>query len=258
MNISSKVVVITGGGGGIGQALATAFLDAGAEAVVLSDIDRSPLPEIAERLNCDHCLCDVTREGDVKRLVEYVVDKYGRIDLFVSNAGIPGEGSLLDASSATWQKQWEVNVLAHLHVIQQALPEMLKAGAGYFLFTASAAGLLAATGAAAYTVTKAGTVKLAEFLAITHGDDNIGVSVLCPQGVDTAMAPPTLGDGQTDGILSPEQVAECVLRDLREEKFLILPHPQVQEYVERKTANPERWLAGMRRLYRASCGVSTE
>ena len=142
--------------------------------------------------------------------------------------------------------------MSHLYAARAVLPAMIERGDGYLLNTASAAGLLAGLGSGPYTVSKAAAVKLAEFIAITHGDDGIKVSVLCPQGVNTAMAPRSLGDGQTDGIIEPEALAQTVLEAIREERFHVLPHPEVEEYVRRKGDNIDRWLHGMRRLRRTS------
>ena len=174
--------------------------------------------------------------------------KHGRIDLFCSNAGAGGQGLLTDATNEVWQKQWELHVMAHLYAARAVLPSMIERGDGYLLNTASAAGLLAAMGSGPYTVTKAAAVKLAEFLSITHGDDGIKVSVLCPQGVNTAMAPKSLGDGQTDGIIEPAVLARSVVEALRQERFHVLPHPEVEDYVRRKGDDVDRWLLGMRRL----------
>jgi NAD(P)-dependent dehydrogenase (short-subunit alcohol dehydrogenase family) len=159
---------------------------------------------------------------------------------------------LTDASNAVWQKQWDLHVMSHLYAARAVLPQMIARGSGYLLNTASAAGLLAALGSGPYSVTKAAAVKLAEFLSITHGDDGIKVSVLCPQGVNTAMAPRRLGDGQTDGIIEPEQLAHTVVEALRAERFYVLPHPEVEEYVRRKGNDVDRWLLGMRRLRKRS------
>jgi NAD(P)-dependent dehydrogenase (short-subunit alcohol dehydrogenase family) len=159
---------------------------------------------------------------------------------------------LTDAPNDVWQAQWELHVMSHIYAARAVLPSMIDRGDGYLLNTASAAGLLAALGSGPYTVTKAAAVKFAEFLAITHGDDGIKVSVLCPQGVNTAMAPRSVGDGQTDGIIEPEQLAQTVLQTLREERFYVLPHPEVEDYVRRKGDDIDRWLGGMRRLRRKS------
>ena len=177
---------------------------------------------------------------------------HGPVDLFCSNAGAGGQGVLTDASNAVWQKQWDLHVMAHLYAARAVLPQMIERGSGYLLNTASAAGLLAALGSGPYSVTKAAAVKFAEFLSITHGDDGIKVSVLCPQGVNTAMAPRRLGDWQTDGIIDHEQLASTVSEALRAERFYVLPHPEVEEYVRRKGNDIDRWLLGMRRLRKRS------
>jgi NAD(P)-dependent dehydrogenase (short-subunit alcohol dehydrogenase family) len=195
---------------------------------------------------------DVTDEARIVALVERVENDFGPIDIFFSNAGAGGAGGGVEASNAAWQAQWELHVMAHVYAARAVLPSMLARGEGYLVHTASAAGLLAAVGSAPYSVTKAACIKLAESIAIAHGDQGIGVSVLCPQGVNTAMAPRQLGDGGTDGIVEPEYVADVVTEAIRVGRFLILPHPEVQTYVERKAADPDRWLGGMRRLRRRS------
>ena len=174
------------------------------------------------------------------------------IDLFCSNAGATATGVLTDADNAVWQAQWDLHVMSHLYAARAVLPGMLERGQGYLLNTASAAGLLAAIGSGPYSVTKSAAIKLAEFLSITHGDEGIRVSVLCPQGVNTAMAPRRLGDGQTDGIIEPQALAHTVVETLREERFYVLPHPEVEDYVRRKGDDVDRWLHGMRRLRRRS------
>jgi len=252
MELKDKVVVITGGSGGIGRAMARAFLDEGAKAVMLADLDPAAVRSAAAALGCDGMPCDVTDEAQVAALVRETETRHGPVDLFCSNAGAGGQGVLTDAPNAVWQKQWELHVMAHLYAARAVLPSMIARGSGYLLNTASAAGLLAAIGSGPYTVSKAAAVKLAEFLAITHGDDGIRVSVLCPQGVNTAMAPRSLGDGQTDGIIEPEQLARTVVETIREERFYVLPHPEVGEYVRRKGNDVDRWLNGMRRLRRQS------
>ena len=248
MELKNKVAVITGGSGGIGKAMARAFLAEGATAVVLADLDEQAVQAAAAELGCEGMACDVTNESAVQSLVERTLANHGRIDLFCSNAGAGGQGLLTDASNEVWQKQWDLHVMSHLYAARAVLPGMLERGDGYLLNTASAAGLLAALGSGPYTVTKAAAVKLAEFLAITHGDDGIKVSVLCPQGVNTAMAPRSLGDGQTDGIIEADELAETVVATLREERFYVLPHPEVEDYVRRKGDDVDRWLHGMRRL----------
>ena len=250
MELKDRVAVITGGSGGIGRAMAKAFLAEGARAVMLADLNAEAVRQAADEIGCDGMACDVTSEADVQALAQAAESRYGRIDLFCSNAGAGGPGVLIDAANEVWQQQWELHVMAHVYAARAVLPGMIERGEGYLLNTASAAGLLAALGSGPYTVTKAAAVKLAEFIAITHGDDGIRVSVLCPQGVNTAMAPRALGDGQTDGIIEPEELATTVVEALREERFHVLPHPEVEEYVRRKGDNVDRWLLGMRRLRR--------
>tara|TARA_R110002073_G_scaffold45299_5_gene124952 strand:+ start:8956 stop:9723 length:768 start_codon:yes stop_codon:yes gene_type:complete len=248
MELNGKVAVITGGSGGIGKAMGKAFLAQGARAVVLADLNEAPVKAAAAELGCDGDVCNVTKESDIQGLVNRTIAKYGQIDLFCSNAGAGGAGLILDADTETWQQQWELHVMAHVFAAKAALPGMIERGDGYFLNTASAAGLLAAIGTGPYTVSKAAAVKFAEFLSITHGDDGIKVSVLCPQGVNTAMAPRSLGDGQTDGIIEADELAQTVIDTLREERFYVLPHPEVEDYVRRKGDDIDRWLHGMRRL----------
>lgn len=254
MELKGKVVVITGGSGGIGRAMAKAFLAEGAKAIMLADLNPDAVAAAAREIGCDGMACDVTQETQVQDLVKRTVDKYGPIDLFCSNAGASAGGLLTDAANEIWQRQWDLHVMSHLYAARAVLPSMIARGSGYLLNTASAAGLLAAIGSGPYSVTKAAAVKLAEFLSITHGDEGIRVSVLCPQGVNTAMAPRSLGDGQTDGIIEPEQLARTVVEALRDERFHVLPHPEVGEYVRRKGENVDRWLSGMRRLRRKSLG----
>lgn len=252
MELNGRVVVITGGSGGIGQAMARAFLAQGARSVTLADLDEGAVKAAADAIGCEGRACDVTQEADVLALVREVEQAHGQIDLFCSNAGASATGVLTDAENAVWQAQWDLHVMSHLYAARAVLPGMLERGEGYLLNTASAAGLLAAIGSGPYSVTKAAAIKLAEFLAITHGDEGIRVSVLCPQGVNTAMAPRRLGDGQTDGIIEPEALAATVVETLREERFYVLPHPEVEDYVRRKGDDVDRWLHGMRRLRRRS------
>jgi NAD(P)-dependent dehydrogenase (short-subunit alcohol dehydrogenase family) len=252
MELNGRVVVITGGSGGIGQAMARAFLAQGARSVTLADLDEAKVMAAAQVIGCEGRACDVTQEADVVALVNAVEQAHGQIDLFCSNAGASAAGLLTDAENAVWQAQWDLHVMSHLYAARAVLPGMLERGDGYLLNTASAAGLLAAIGSGPYSVTKAAAIKLAEFLSITHGDEGIRVSVLCPQGVNTAMAPRRLGDGQTDGIIEPDMLVRTVVETLREERFYVLPHPEVEDYVRRKGDDVDRWLHGMRRLRRRS------
>ena len=255
MEMNDRVAIITGGSGGIGKAMAKAFLAEGARGVVLADLNAEAVEATAAELGVDGMACNVTNEDDIIKVTNFALDKYGQVDLFCSNAGAGGEGVLTDASNEVWQMQWDLHVMSHIYAARAVLPSMLERGEGYLLNTASAAGLLAALGSGPYTVTKAAAVKFAEFVSITHGDEGIRVSVLCPQGVNTAMAPRSLGDGQTDGIIEPEELAQTVVNTIREERFYVLPHPEVEEYVRRKGDNVDRWLHGMRRLRAQSLEV---
>jgi NAD(P)-dependent dehydrogenase (short-subunit alcohol dehydrogenase family) len=247
MDVKDRVAIVTGGGGGIGSAVARRWMAGGARAVVVVDRNGDAARAVGTEIGCLGVELDVTNEAQVAALVERVEGEIGPVDIFFSNAGA-GAGGGVEASNEAWQAQWELHVMAHVYAARAVLPSMVARGDGYLVHTASAAGLLAAVGSAPYSVTKAACIKLAETIAIAHGDDGIGVSVLCPQGVNTAMAPRQLGDGGTDGIVEPDYVAEVVTAAIRDGRFLILPHPEVQTYVERKAADPDRWLKGMRRL----------
>jgi len=255
MDITDRVAIVTGGGGGIGSAVARHWMAGGARHVVVADRNGAAARAVGEEIGCLGVELDVTDEAAIVALVERVESEIGPIDIFFSNAGAGGAGGGIEAPNDAWQAQWELHVMAHVYAARAVIPSMTARREGYIIQTASAAGLLTAVGSAAYSVTKAACIKLAETLAITHGDDGIGVSVLCPQGVNTAMAPRQLGDGATDGIVEPEYVAEVVTQAIGEGRFLILPHPEVQTYVERKAADPDRWLKGMRRLRARSADV---
>jgi len=258
MEITGRVAIITGGGGGIGSAVARRWTADGARAVVVADRDGDSARAVGEEIGGLGVQLDVTDEAAVNDLVERVERDIGAIDIFFSNAGAGGGGGGVEAPNDAWQALWELHVMAHVYAARAVLPSMKARQEGYLVHTASAAGLLAAIGSAPYSVTKAACIKLAETIAIEHGDDGIRVSVLCPQGVNTAMAPRQLGDGGTDGIIEPDVVAEAVTAALRDERFLILPHPEVQTYTERKASDPDRWLRGMRTLRRRSLDLREE
>jgi len=250
MEVADRVVVVTGGARGIGRALARRFASAGAEIVVVADVDPDGAWSVAREIGGMAIRCDVSSEADVAQLVEKVNIAKGRIDIFCSNAGIAVGGGP-EAANDEWQRIWEVNVMAHVFVARHVLPGMLARKEGYVLGTVSAAGLLNHIFAAPYGVTKAAALSLFEWLAIAHGDEGIRVSCLCPQGVKTDMlaAERRLGlEFLTDNALEPDHVAEIVLQGIRDEKFLILPHPEVADYFSRKAADYDRWLKGMRRL----------
>jgi len=246
MEVKDKVVVVTGGGNGIGRAMARRFAAEGARGVVVADLEADSAQAVADEINGRAVPTDVSKEDDIKRLVEQTEDAYGPIDLFCSNAGI-GVGRGVETSDADWQRIWDINLMAHVYAARAVVPGMLARGEGYLLQTASAAGLLTQIGSAPYAVTKHAAVALAEWLSITYGDRGIKVSCLCPQGVRTRM----LGDGGAllgPTAIEPEQLAETVIEGLRDERFLILPHPEVAEYFRRKGDDYDRWLRGMRRL----------
>ncbi len=250
MRLANKVAVVTGGASGIGRALARRFAAEGARGVVVADLDAARAAQVAREIGGLAVPTDVSREADIVQLVERATSAFGTIDLFCSNAGIITEGGI-ETPDSEWQRIWNINFMAHVYAARAVLPGMLARGEGYLLQTASAAGLLTQIGSAPYAVTKHAAVSLAEWLAMTYGDRGIRVSCLCPQGVRTNMlAEAERGPGRflLAGALEPEQVAEAVVAGLAEERFLILPHPEVGEYMRRKADDYDRWLKGMRRL----------
>lgn len=255
MNIEGAVVVITGGGSGIGAALARRFTADGAAAVVVVDRNAAAAEAVAAEIGGTGVECDVTDPVAVAALVERTVEEHGRIDLFCSNAGIT-TGVSLDDPDDLWHAAFEVNLMAHVYAARAVVPHMVARGSGYLLNTASAAGLLTSPGDAPYAVTKHGAVAFAEWLAVTYGDDGIGVSVLCPMGVATPLLMDPLAAGEPGAqavaasgeILDADYVAGVVVAGLTEGTFLILPHPEVGTFWAQKASNPDRWLAGMRRL----------
>ena len=251
MHLKDKIAVVTGGASGIGTALCRRFAKEGARGIVVADINAEDAANVAEEVGGLAVTADVGVEQDVIRIVDETMDRFGQIDLFCSNAGIafPDNGTAASAPNEQWQKIWDVNLMAHVYAARAVLPLMIARGEGYLLNTASAAGLLSQIGSATYAVTKHAAVAFAESLAITHGDDGIKVSVLCPQAVQTPM----LGSSSSnvagvDGVIQPEELADTVIEGLADERFLILPHPVVLKYMQRKTGDYDRWLNGMRRL----------
>ncbi|CAG9171795.1 SDR family oxidoreductase [Cupriavidus pampae] len=257
MQLRGKTVIITGGGAGIGRALVFAVVRAGARAVAIADIDVEGAAEVGAILKAQQPQCDVlARRVDVadpaavKALVDEATARFGRVDVFISNAGIMVRKGL-DATDTDWLRAWGVNVQAHVNAAQAVMPQMLERGEGYFVNTVSAAGLLSQIGSAPYAVTKHAAIGFAEWLSITYGDRGIRVSCICPQGVQTRML---LGeDGERKGFLqegsvTPEFVARKTIEGMADERFLILPHPEVLEYYRRKGQDYDRWLRGMRRL----------
>jgi NAD(P)-dependent dehydrogenase (short-subunit alcohol dehydrogenase family) len=256
MELRDKVVLVTGGANGIGRALCRRFVAEGVRGLAIVDREAEGAQGLALELGRTTIglAADVAREADVVAAVRATEERFGPIDLLVSNAGI-GTGGGVEAPNEAWQQIWEVNLMAHVYAARAVLPGMLARGEGYLLHTASAAGLLTNIGAAPYSVTKHAAVGLAEWLAITHGDEGIKVSCLCPQGVRTNMLLAGADDAAgavvlAQGAIEPEVVAEAVVQGLAAETFLILPHPEVLTHFQRKAGDYDRWLGGMRKLQR--------
>lgn len=247
MELNDKVVIVTGGASGIGAALARAFVAEGAAAVVAADLRFEGAPDV-----CEARLCDVTREAEIEALVRGTEARHGRVDVFCSNAGVLTPGwDLREADFAVWERDWKVNVQAHAAAAKAVLPGMIARGEGYLLNTASAAGLLAAPESAIYTVTKHAAVALAEFLAFSYRRFGVRVSALCPMGVRTPMLENLDATGASaglDGVLGADEVAAAAIAGMREERFLILPHPKVAAYWAQKAERHDRWLAAMEAL----------
>ena len=252
MNVKDKLVVVTGGAGGIGAALCSLLAKRGAK-VVVSDLHAEAAQKVADSIGGLAVQCDVSNEASIIDLIQTSEGHFNRpIDLFCSNAGFGlGEPShAASASNEVWQKNWDVHVMAHVYAARALLPAMIERGEGYLLNVASAAGLLSQISDAAYTVTKHAAVAFAESLAITHGDQGIKVSVVCPQYVNTNILGITEQQRAKPmrGVLTPEYCAEVIVDGIEKEQFLILPHPEVREYMQNRSSNSERWLSGMRRL----------
>ncbi|PIE11707.1 MAG: short-chain dehydrogenase [Rhodobacterales bacterium] len=250
MQIDGKIACVTGAGGGIGRALACALSQAGAAHVICTDIDADGAAETASLCGGEAHVLDVRDRAALAALVDDVETRLGPIDIFCANAGVLTLGGI-DTPEPDWQRTWEINVMAHVHAAEVMVPRMAARGGGTILTTASAAGLLSQVGSAPYSVTKHAAVGFAEWLHFSHYDDGIRVSCLCPQAVQTDMiAGHEDGVASIDGIRTPDEVATACLEAIREERFLILPHPQVAGYVKLKASDPEKWLGGMRMLHR--------
>jgi NAD(P)-dependent dehydrogenase (short-subunit alcohol dehydrogenase family) len=266
MNVSGKIVLITGAASGIGAAMARRFLAEGAEGLVLGDVQENLLSELALELNASANQprggvfgekrviaqkCDVTREADVQALAKSAERHFGRIDIACSNAGLVRDGGE-ETSDEDWQLNWNIHLMAHVWMSRAVLPGMLGRAEGYLLITASAAGLLTSLPSTSYAVTKHASIAFAESMSIRHGPSGVRVSVLCPQAVDTPLIQQRANvpgvSSQIDGVMSTEALCDCVIDGMASEKFLILPHPQVLEFFQRKASDYDRWLAGMRRL----------
>ncbi len=249
MEVKGKVIIVTGAASGIGRALCQRFAKEGAKAIVAADVNEAGTKAVAQEVKGDAIVCDVRKEADVIRMVKFAQEKYGRVDLICSNAGISEAGGY-EVSNEAWQRIWEINVLAHVFVARAAIPDMVKQGGGAIMITASAAGLLSQIGSLPYSVTKHAAVGLAENLSITYAGEGIQVFALCPQAVETAMTRGHEGGGVAgvDGLMKPEQLADAVMESFAADEFLILPHKEVKTYMQRKASDYNRWLQGMRRL----------
>lgn len=250
MKLRDKHVIVTGGANGIGKELCRRFHQEGARAIVVADLEMERAAEVAASVGGLAVAADVSIEADVQKLVRMAAMVNGPIDLFCSNAGIFIEGGV-ETPDADWTRIMGINLMAHIYAARAVLPDMIARGEGYLLTTASAAGLLSQIGSASYAVTKHAAAAFAEWIAITHGDQGIKVSCLCPQGVRTRMLLGEDGEKESflkDGSVSVEEVADAVIEGLDAERFLILPHPEVLEYFQRKAGDYDRWLRDMRKL----------
>jgi NAD(P)-dependent dehydrogenase (short-subunit alcohol dehydrogenase family) len=258
MDVAGKIIVVTGAASGIGRALVERFAAEGAEHIVSVDMNLDGAKATANDFGGTAMAANVSVEADIQAVIETTEADIGPIDLFCSNAGISMAIDLF-APNEEWQKIWEVNVMSHLYAARHLVPRMAARGGGYFLNTASAAGLLNQVGGAAYGTTKHAAVGFGEWLALSHGHEGIKVSMLCPQAVRTAMTAnsdePGIVAAAGDGMMEPEVLADAVIEGLRTETFVILPHPEVLEYMRRKTADYDRWIGGMSRLHQKIMGI---
>lgn len=259
MDVAGKVAIVTGGGAGIGAAIAHALVDAGAR-VVVTDLDESGARGVAAALGDSAAAIagDAASDDHIDAAVRLAENTFGPVDLYFANAGI-GLGGGVDTDEALWDLVFDVNLRAHIRAARRLVPEWVERGSGYFVSTASAAGLLTQIGNAPYSVTKHAAVGFAEWLNITHGDDGVRVSCLCPMGVDTKLLRPDVDSATEEQrlmqravesagtVLTPGVVAAIVLEAVADERFLILPHPEVLEMYRHKGADYDRWLRGMRR-----------
>ncbi|OUR76373.1 short-chain dehydrogenase [Alphaproteobacteria bacterium 46_93_T64] len=248
MKVIGKNIVITGGASGIGKALAERFHKEGAKSVTVADLQDGALQDVAASINGLAVKCDVAKESDILNLIAKAEEAYGQIDIFVSNAGLARYG-WEELPNDIWTLHWDVHVMAHIYAARALVDKMVAQGGGYLINTASAAGLLSQIDSAPYAVTKHAAIAFAETMAIRYGDKGVRVSVLCPQQVRTAMTEGRLDQvASVDGTLEPEELADCVIETMDKEEFLILPHPQVLDYMQLKSSNYDRWLGGMRKL----------
>lgn len=256
MNVKDKIVVVTGAADGIGRALAFGAHARGAKHVVCADRDVAGAEAVAKAVGGTALACDVGKDADICRVVHDVETRIGPIDLFCSNAGIGGNrsepGNAASVSNDGWQRAWDVNVMSHVFAARTLLPLMIARGGGYLLNTVSAAGLLNQIGSAVYATTKHAAVGFAENIAISHRDQGIRVSILCPQAVDTTLLRAAgKGAQHVDGVLTADQCADAAFEGIEAQRFCILPHPMVAGYMQKKTADYDRWIGGMAKFQRS-------
>lgn len=254
MKVTNQIILVTGGASGIGRALCERFAAEGARKIYVADLDEEKARAVAEAVGGAALRLDVADESDCRLAVGEILEREGRLDFICSNAGIAGEEGSLEVSNEVWRKIYEINVLAHVFLARAAFPSMIERGRGAFLVTASAAGLLTHPTAAPYAATKHAARALAENFALEFSEQGIYVSCLCPQGVKTPMI--ECAENEPENFLmaeaiTPEECAEAVVRALEEERFLILPHTEVADYVVKKAENCERWLHSLRKIRRA-------
>ena len=251
MDIQGKVAIVTGAASGIGAALAKRLAADGARGVMLADLNLARAQGVAGEIGkvAAAMKCDVSQEADIQAVVAATRERFGQVDIFMSNAGILGRIGGVELEDALWDKMWQIHGMAHVWAARAVVPEMIARGEGYFVVTASAAGLLNIVESAPYGVTKHAAVAIAEWLRIAYGKRGLRVSCLCPQSVLTDMTQGGTGSAGVNGVLTAEQVAADVLATMREEKFLVLPHPEVAKYFLNKAQDYDRWLGGMQKLY---------
>jgi NAD(P)-dependent dehydrogenase (short-subunit alcohol dehydrogenase family) len=250
MNIQNKVAIVTGGASGIGRSIASRFAADGARAVVVADVNLARAQAVADECGGLAVRCDVSQEADIQALVATTRQHYGQVDAFISNAGILGRMGGLDLEDSLWESMWHIHGMAHVWAARAVVPEMVARGEGFFLVTASAAGLLTIVESAPYAVTKHAAVAFAEWLRIAYGRKGLQVACLCPQSVQTDMVGDSDGgSAAVNGILAPEVVAQEVVTTMDNGKFLVLPHPEVAQYFRNKGQDYERWIGGMQKMY---------
>ena len=254
MNLREKVAIVTGGASGIGEGLARRLAQEGARGIVVADVQIERAQAVAAEVGGLAVRCDVSQEADSQSLVAATVARYGQVDAYFSNAGILGRPGGIELEDALWDKMWQIHGMAHVCAARAVVPQMVARGEGCFVVTASAAGLLNIVESAPYGVTKHAALAFAEWLRIAYGRKGLRVACLCPQSVQTDMVKGDGGSARYDGILTPAQVAEAVMQTISEEKFLVLPHPEVLNYFRGKAQDYDRWIGGMQKLYARHVG----